>query len=378
MIVFSLALALVGVHSASQDGFLAFFTAACPKGWSSLSLLEGRLLLLSNTSYQAGEPFGFPLTDGEDRGHTHIVSGNFNLPSHEVSALGGSDSVAAHSGAQPLLGFLNTTSPSPSGLPFLQLTACRYNSISFTPAPALPPGGVALWDPAAAPSTGCPAGSAPLQGGAGYLLSVSNATGLRTSSAAPLEPGKDIDHSHGFAASLHLDEVKFLGIGGCCDNDAAADGDHGASGMSSSASLNLPYASILACNVSAGIAVPVLPAGAVLLTVDGGGCPAGWVPLSGAFAGRMVVGTPAFGVPSRTWGGAAFPQSGPAWPDHEHSFVLDFSTYAAGIELASGSGAGGYGRNADVHTVGGTTGGAVGAAQQLPVVGILGCVVAAA
>ncbi len=70
-----------------MDGFVGLFTAACPTGWSTLPLLEGRLLLLVNNSYQAGEPVGFPLTDGEDRLHSHVVSGSFNVPYKEVSAL---------------------------------------------------------------------------------------------------------------------------------------------------------------------------------------------------------------------------------------------------------------------------------------------------
>lgn len=81
-----LSLLATGVSSASMDGFVGLFTGACPSGWSVLSLLEGRLLLLANTSYQAGEPVGFPLSDGEDRAHSHVVSGSFNVPSKEVSA----------------------------------------------------------------------------------------------------------------------------------------------------------------------------------------------------------------------------------------------------------------------------------------------------
>ena len=277
--------------------------------------------------------------------------------------------------APPHRGFLNATSPSPSGLPFLQLTPCRYNSISFQPAPALPFGGVALWDPATAPSTGCPAGSAPLGVGAGCLLAVSNASGLAATSAPPLAPGKDVPHAHGFSASMHLDEVKFAGICGCCDNDAAAAGDHGATGLSSEASLGLPYASILACNTTAGAGRAAAPAGMVLLTVDPAGCPAGWAPLAAPLAGRVVVGTPPFGVPARAFGGAPFPAGGaPAYPDHEHAFVLDFDTTAAGIELVSGSGCGGYGGNAHVHTVGATTGGAPAPLEQLPLASVLGCV----
>ncbi len=233
-----------------------------------------------------------------------------------------------------------------------------------------------MWDPATAPSTGCPGGSAPLQAGAGYLLAVSNATGIAAAPAPPLAPGKDVQHAHGFSAGLHLDEVKFEGIGGCCDDDAASDGDHGASGLSTDASLGLPYASILTCNTTAGSGKAAAPDGMVLLTVDPAGCPAGWAPLGAPLAGRVVVGTPAFGVPARSFGGAPFPSGAapPAFPDHEHTFVLDFDTSPAGIELVSGGGCGGYGGNAHVHSVGTTVGGAPPPPQQLPLAAVLGCV----
>jgi hypothetical protein len=177
--------------AASADGFLGLFTGACPTGWSALPAAQGRLLLLVNNSFQAGAAIGFALSDGEDRQHSHAVSGSFSLPSRQVSALGGSNQDAAHSGRQPLLPFLNETSSTASGLPFVQLTVCRYNALSFAPAPVLPAGGVALWDPASGSGTGgCAAGSAPLDAASGRLLVVSNATGLAASAAPPLEPGQ--------------------------------------------------------------------------------------------------------------------------------------------------------------------------------------------
>ncbi len=81
-----LLLQFVGVVlSAGPDGFVALFQSGCPTGWSEMSGLEGRLLLLVNNSYQAGEQFGFALADGEDRQHQHIVAGTFNFPSKHVA-----------------------------------------------------------------------------------------------------------------------------------------------------------------------------------------------------------------------------------------------------------------------------------------------------
>ena len=174
---------------------------------------EGRAILLVNNSFQAGETFGFPLTDGEDRVHSHVISGNFNLPSKEVSALGGSNTEGAHSGKQPLLGFVNVSTQCPSGLPFVQLTACRYNSISFQPEPTLPIGGVSLWD---TPVTGCPALSAPMQQTFGRLLAVTNSSGIYTNpGAGSLQPGMDVVHGHDFSVSISLDGFDYDGIHGC-------------------------------------------------------------------------------------------------------------------------------------------------------------------
>ncbi len=366
--LFTLTLSLA---AASQDGFIGFFASNCPSGWSELTSLEGRLLLLVNNSFQAGESVGFPLADREERTHTHAVSGSFNLPSKEVSALGGSNTDGAHSGKQPLLGFLNSTTASSSGFPLVQLTACRYNAISFQPAPTLPASAIALWDPATA-TTGCPAGSAPLTGANGRLLVLSNATGLATNpGAAPLTPGQDMQHTHAFSAPISLDGINYLGIHGCCDNDVAASGSASASGTTSPASLGLPYQSILACNTTA--AAPLAaPLGMLLLTVDPAGCPSGWAP--SGYAGNALVATPPYGVPGSVWGGSTplSPATDP-YPAHApHTFSLQVDLYPAGVELAT-QGGGSYGRAESLVAQGATAAAVVAAEEQLPLAFVLAC-----
>ena len=62
-IVMSIAFSMQHAAAApSVDGFVALFTTGCPTGWSELDALgldfRGRMLLLTNNSYQAGNYVG--------------------------------------------------------------------------------------------------------------------------------------------------------------------------------------------------------------------------------------------------------------------------------------------------------------------------------
>lgn len=360
-----------------MDGFLGLSLSSCPTGWSELSAAEGRTLLLVNNSYQAGATIGFPLTDGQDPTHSHVIDGAFDLGSKEVSALGGSNTDGAHSGKQPLLGFLNTTSASSSGLPFIQLMVCRFNALSLQPPPSLPIGGVSLWDTAV---SGCPAGSSPLQPTYGRILTLGgNASGSPSINpgSPSLEPGKDVPHSHAYSVGVDLSSVNYEGIHGCCDNDPTHSGQSTATGASSESSLNIPYLSVLACNVTSSSSPTIaLPTGMVFVTMDPSGCPNGWLPYSPG-GSRVVVGTPAYGVPGKTFGGPLLTTSAAGvlnYPPHTpHSFNLELSMYPVGVELAT-QGGGDYGRAGTYYSVGSTVAGVETPNEQLPLTSLFACI----
>jgi hypothetical protein len=269
-------------------------------------------------SDQAGEAVGVPLSDGEDRAHTHNVAGVFNLPSKHVSGADGLNFDGAKQG--PTDEFLNKTGSAGSGYPFVQLTACRYNAVSLQPAPAIPVGAISLWD-ASSVKDGCPTNTEPLQAGAGRLLTLTDAPGYGIAgNPAALEPGLDVTHDHSFNATITLSEFSYAGIDGCCNDSPVPAGSVGMTGVSSSTSTGLPQVAVLACNTTSAYPTPVLPAGALLLTTAGG-CPSGWVPLNGNAAGRVVVATPVYGVPGKAFGAARIPGLGEGWtPDHTHPF----------------------------------------------------------
>ena len=369
----------VGGVAASADGFLGLFTGGCPTGWSSFAALDGRLLLLTNNSFQAGDAVGFALADQEDRLHSHAVSGSFTFPSKHLSALTGTNQAGAKSGAQPLLPFLNESAPSPSGLPFLQLTACRFSALSLQPPPVLPVGGLALWDPASAPS-GCPAGSAPVDALGGRALAVGSTPGWALSEGSALHPGaSDMPHAHAFSASISLESTEYVGIGGCCDDETTSSGSHSMTGATSDATLGLPDLTLLACNTTtaSGDAVPIVPPGMVFLSLLGALCPTGWLPLPTPLSGRYVVATPAFGVPSSAWGGAPIPGLGAGFaPTHTHTFRVAIDVVAAGVALDSGCCAKGYGASG-AYSAGGVTdaaGGEAATGLALPFAIVQACV----
>lgn len=375
------AAAVLALHSVlgvqgSADGFVGYFNGSCPDGWSDFSPLQGRLALLVNNSFQAGEQFGLPLTDCEDRGHEHLLTGSMEFDSKHVASTGGLNEHAAKSGQQPLLPWLNATAAAPSGYPFVQLTACRYSALSLQPPPVLPPLSLAMWDPQTV-TTGCPAGSDPFQTGSGRVLGAANSSGPASVNAAPaLMPGSDVQHAHTYNVSITLPTTDFVGIDGCCDNDPTSDGTKTAEMVSGLAGNGLPHFSILSCSIgNTSASAPQVPTGFVLFTEAG--CPAGWVPLDSSLSGRLIVATPQYGVPQRTFGGPPIPYNVSAWsgPDHVHDFELSIETVPAGIGLDTGCCAHGYG-SAGTYQATGQLAPSVAVEQTLPLVLVQACVAA--
>jgi hypothetical protein len=104
-------------------GMVAFVEgAACPPGWAPAALAAGRLLVGTDEATAVGHAVGTPFDAVEDRGHPHALSAaTVALPYKSISAADGGNQSGAASGAQALTGAVEAA---PSGLPFIQLTAC--------------------------------------------------------------------------------------------------------------------------------------------------------------------------------------------------------------------------------------------------------------
>lgn len=104
-------------------GAVAFFASgtACPVGWAPATAVQGRVVVAVTDGATVGRTVGSPLTDRENRTHTHAVGGTYQLPARAIAAADGTNRQGAESGDQP---FSGTLAAAPSGLPFMQLRAC--------------------------------------------------------------------------------------------------------------------------------------------------------------------------------------------------------------------------------------------------------------
>lgn len=104
-------------------GMVAFVEgSSCPTGWAPATIAIGRLLVGTDQMTAVGRVVGEPLAAEEDRAHDHTLTGaTLSLPYKSISAADGGNQAGAASGAQPVTG---TVAAAPTGLPFVQLTAC--------------------------------------------------------------------------------------------------------------------------------------------------------------------------------------------------------------------------------------------------------------
>lgn len=107
---------------AAPPGMVLFASSAsCPAGWSVHASSQGRLLVGAALGGDVGLAVQTPLTDREDRAHTHPVRVSATLSQRNIAAANGGN----NNGAAP--GTVSTTLPSApatSGLAFVQRLAC--------------------------------------------------------------------------------------------------------------------------------------------------------------------------------------------------------------------------------------------------------------
>lgn len=97
----------------------------CPAGSSRLANANGRMLLVANDEGANGSTYGKPLSDGEDRKHKHKVRVVVNLNEHSIA--GASSCCNSQSTAKGEHSADLETDEATSGLPFVQLLACKVD-----------------------------------------------------------------------------------------------------------------------------------------------------------------------------------------------------------------------------------------------------------
>lgn len=104
-------------------GTVAFFAPGtdCPTGWMPFDPASGRMIVGVAEPGAVGRTVGSPLTDREDRTHTHEFSGTVALNPRAIAGANGGNNQGAAARSYTVSG---STQPSASGQAFIQLRAC--------------------------------------------------------------------------------------------------------------------------------------------------------------------------------------------------------------------------------------------------------------
>lgn len=107
-------------------GLVAFFNAAqCPDGWTPPTYAEGRLVvaIADTTKKTLRGQQGEPLSNNENRPHSHTYTTTANLPSKSISAA--SSCCNGQGTAQGSKSASGNAQDTTSELPFTQLVICE-------------------------------------------------------------------------------------------------------------------------------------------------------------------------------------------------------------------------------------------------------------
>jgi len=232
------------------DGAVLFFAlSSCPAGWQPFADAAGRLVVPTPEGGTVGESVGQALASGEVRSHQHGFHATVTIPEQSLLFIAdGSNDDFAHKGTYAFGGTSGMADPD---LPYIQMLICQAE-----PQPAVPSGSSVVGDVAPVGTvsffaqSSCPNGwSRPTSHEGRFLVALpEGGTPLATSGGQPLSPGEDRVHSHALVGVFHLPSKQVAAASGSPgDDDSGKAGDYPFSTDTATASLGMPYLSLLVC-----------------------------------------------------------------------------------------------------------------------------------
>jgi hypothetical protein len=227
---------------AVPPGAVSFFRpGACPEGWSPFDAAVGRFLIPTVGKAAGGTPYGIPLASGEDRAHTHDVTGVMTLPPISFAGIAGESNHGVAIAGPVVLA--TTSDPASSGLPYVQFLVCKKTAAAantrslpsrmrlFFDAPACPPD----WSQPAAP-----------QGR--FLVGLPEGADADATFGGQPHSGLDPrEHVHANDGALATTPHGIALASGCCADGYAADGSYPFTADTGKGSAEMPYLELLQC-----------------------------------------------------------------------------------------------------------------------------------
>lgn len=228
-------------NDAVPAGAVSFFAGAtCPAGWDPFTAGAGRALLPAPDASSVGTAPGAPLAAGEDRTHTHTITGSYALPGFSFVAVGGSNDVAR----EGTVTLSVTSAPAAANPPYLQLLVCKKTGQAAASASAIPAGVQLFFDLAA-----CPAGwNEPTDSRGRFLVGApSGASAGKAFGGAPITAASPPTHAHAASTTLDTSAHGVAAFSGCCNSGFGKDGVYPSTETSSADEVGLPYLMLLHC-----------------------------------------------------------------------------------------------------------------------------------
>eukprot|EP00211_Chloroparvula_japonica_P005629 CAMPEP_0119137128 /NCGR_PEP_ID=MMETSP1310-20130426/22968_1 /TAXON_ID=464262 /ORGANISM="Genus nov. species nov., Strain RCC2339" /LENGTH=369 /DNA_ID=CAMNT_0007128187 /DNA_START=81 /DNA_END=1190 /DNA_ORIENTATION=+ len=329
------AISLLTGASGIPQGMTTFFSSAeCPTGWSELPYAQGRLIVSTTDGTAQNITVGTPLSNLEDREHSHSIATTINLETKSISAIGCCNPTGACHGDYDVTGLTTTEA---SSIPFVQFTLCEYTAP--TDNQAVPFGTIAYFSPDSISQCSDLDDWVALTTVTGRVMIPGYSSGLVLSADLPLANGEDRAHDHTFTTVFKTEDNSYAGVTGCCNDKLAARKDYTVAATTSAATTNVPYIQLLTCQYQFQDFSSDLPDDALIFTEIN--CPPNYT-ISQLASGRFPVAKPVNGTNQGIFGGSSLPDGDPSANYHDHPFNSWFDTSSCEVGLASGCCGDGY------------------------------------
>ncbi|MEP7367254.1 MAG: IPT/TIG domain-containing protein [Acidobacteriota bacterium] len=217
-----------------------FDSPSCPTGWEVYGPAAGRTILPVAPDSGVLAQVGRPLASGEDRLHTHSLSGSISTGSAGYFAAASCCNTSLSTGGTKT--FSATTSTSSAGLPYVQMLGCQKR---VEPAPAPIPAGMTIFYE----GLSCPSGWTQDDTTLGRFP-VGDDYPREGYGNSSLKPREDRLHTHRYNGSITLPAQNILALGGGAQGFAES-GDYMVTGDTGAASTGFPYLQLLQCTKAA-------------------------------------------------------------------------------------------------------------------------------
>lgn len=224
-------------------GAISFFNKpGCPDGWAPFAEGAGRVAVPTVGESPPLTTQGEPLADGEDRAHGHAIEASADLGSASFAGIAGESNHGV--AGQQKAAVAAASEKASSGLPYVQLLACKKLGEPRPGSAPVPRGLLMFWN-----GTSCPEGySQPIatQGRMIVGLPEGAPPGLSFGGTS-LKPGEARAHSHGVSGTFATTPHGIALASGCCADGYAKNGEYPFAGSSNEVGAGLPTVELLQC-----------------------------------------------------------------------------------------------------------------------------------